>query len=238
MKQSRIAVGLVEDMAYIRTFIRGAVASMRTFTLSLEAPSAEAMLESLDAAAELPDILLVDIGLSGMNGYELMRILQKRHPRIPVLALSVYKEPFAVIQMIRLGARGFLEKERMEELEAALDCVWDGGVYFSGGIPLEWKQAAVSGVGPVMLTRQEKQALRYCASGFTFSQIADTMGVCEKTAHEYKSKIFRKLSVHNGSSMIRVAMGSGLLRIGERIPSWEEEMSKKKRGGESRRHNP
>jgi DNA-binding NarL/FixJ family response regulator len=230
MKQSRIAVGLVEDIPFIRTFIRKAVASMKSFTLSLEAPSAEDLLKSLDTQAEPPKILVADIGLSGMNGYELMKALQKRRPLIPVVALSVYRDPFAVIQMIRLGARGFVEKERMDELEAALECVRDGGVYFSGGIPTEWIRAAVSGVKPVMLTGKEKQALRLCAGGYTFSQIADTMSVCEKTAHEYKSKIFRKLNVHNGSSMIRKAMATGLLGLAEPLPSWEEEMDQKKRG--------
>jgi DNA-binding NarL/FixJ family response regulator len=238
MKQSPIAVGLVEDIPFIRTFIRGAVASMKSFTLSLEARSAEDLLESLDAVTEPPKILLADIGLSGMNGYELMRALQKRRPLIPVVALSVYREPFAVIQMIRLGARGFVEKERMEELEAALECVWDGGVYFSGGIPFEWTRAAAAGGKPVMLTSKEKQALRLCARGYTFSQIADTMGVCEKTAHEYKAKIFRKLNVHNGSSMIRMAMATGLLGIAEPLRSWEEEMGQKKRGSGYHPPNP
>lgn len=233
MKKSEIRVGLVEDLPFTRTFVRRTLRRMPPFTLSLEAKSGMELLEKLELAVDLPEILLLDIGLSGMTGFEVMKVVRRRYPSVRVLALSVYREAFAVVQMIRLGARGFVEKERMDELERALSRVMDGRVYFSGGISAEWISAAMAEIRPVTLTAREYQILRFCAGGFTLTQIADMMNVCEKTASEYKGKLFKKLDVHNASSMIRVAMGAGLLRIGDPSPSWEEEMRRKKQAGKN-----
>lgn len=230
MKESEISVGLVEDLPFTRTYVRRTLRRMAPFTLSLEARGGPELLGKLERAVDPPHILLLDIGLSGMTGYDVLKAVRRRYPSIKVLALSVYREAFAVVQMIRLGARGFLEKERMDELGKALSRVIDGGMYFSGGISAEWISAATAETRPVTLTAREQQILRFCAGGFTLGQIAEMMSVCEKTASEYKGKLFRKLNVHNASSMIRVAMGAGLLRIGDPIPSWEEEMRRKKGG--------
>lgn len=229
MRKFETTVGIADDFPAIRTFVRSGIKQLHGYSLVLEADNGAALFQQLEACEKLPEILLLDISMPGLDGYEVMKILKRQYKDIKVLVISLYREEFAVVQMMRLGASGFLEKGRLENLDAALQQLQEGKRYFSSGIAPEWTRKLVCQNRPVSFAPREKQTLRLCAAGLTLEQMAYIMNVSSRTVHEYKTRLAAKLNVHNTNEMVRVAMGAGLLTIGEPMPVWEDELKRKRK---------
>lgn len=211
-------VAVADDSELIRSVVRTAVQNMDACSLTIEAESGEELLAMLSRTHPLPDILFLDISLPGMNGYAVMRELSKQYPQIRVVALSIYVEEFSVTQMIRLGAWGFLDKNRLEDIGSAVDHARRNERYFSAGIARSWTRRASQFEKPVSITKREMQLIRMCASGSTFRKVASELTLSERTIYHYREELYDKLGVRNVGAMVRVAVGSGLIRIGAPLP--------------------
>jgi two-component system NarL family response regulator len=153
-------------------------------------------------------LVCMDIGLPGMNGIELTRLLSRALPNLKVVALSAYSDRPHVLDMINAGAKGYVTKvEDGEELLRAIRAVFNGRLYLSPDVAEVVTQSLIvnirSGRPAVVLGARERQVLKLVAQGLTSSQIAAQLLIASSTVDVHRRNIMRKLDRHSVAELTR-----------------------------------
>jgi NarL family two-component system response regulator LiaR len=169
-----------------------------------------------------PDMVLMDIGLPGLNGVETTVEILRHHPDCRVVVLSMYDDEHSVVSAIRSGARAFILKRASDtDLVDALRIVARGGSYLSPQVSdrllsriqkgdLESKPA---GAALEHLAPRELQVLRLVADGKTSKEIAVILDLREHTVRSYRKTMMKKLGVNNVAGLTQLALSSGLTQL-------------------------
>ena len=166
-----------------------------------------------------PDLVLMDIGLPGMNGIEATTEILRYSPQTRVLILSMYDDEGSVLSALRSGARAFvLKKASSGELIDALRAVARGGSYLSsqvsdrlltriqsGDLQLKGSQVPLDVLSP-----REVQVLRLVAEGKTSKDIAVLLDLGLQTVRGYRKTLMKKLGVNNVAGLTQTALAAGL----------------------------
>jgi len=164
----------------------------------------------------LPDVILLDVNMPVMNGYETMEWLNKNHPDIKVLALSMDDDEQMVLKMLSKGANGYLLKDiHPETLKAALNEVMDKGYYHSEKVTAALIDSLKpkEGTHTFLLKETELTFLQYACSELTYSEIADKMNVSPKTVDNYRNELFKKFKVKNRVGLVIFGLKKKLITI-------------------------
>jgi len=128
-----LKVLIADDHAIVRKGLREILREASESTLVAEASNGQEALDKV--GSEAWDVILLDISMPGFNGLEVLRLVKKRWPKLPVLMLSLHSGYHYVMGSLKAGASGYLNKETApEELVAAIHTAIDGGVYVSHGL--------------------------------------------------------------------------------------------------------
>jgi DNA-binding NarL/FixJ family response regulator len=158
---------------------------------------------------ELPDLVLMDVHMPGMDGLTCLDLIRQRHPEIKVVLISAAGEPADIQAALRRGAAGFLRKNiNPAEIPAALRNAIDGNAYFAieGSETAEEHVARTAG-----LTDRELTILKALGRGLSNKQISQEHWVTEQTVKFHLSNVYRKLDVSNRAEAVRYAVQSGLV---------------------------
>ena len=200
-----IRVAIVDDHSLVRDGLRARLSVVPGLLVVGEAASGEQALAL--AAADPPDLMLVDVGMRGMNGIELATALRERHPQIRVLMLSMYDNREYVLSAIRAGARGYVLKESpTEEIIAAISAVWAGGNYYSAQVS---SLVAQSGRMASPLTAREHEVLLLLAHGRSNKLVARQLDISVRTVETHRLSLRRKLGVDSASELLKIALANG-----------------------------
>ena len=165
-----------------------------------------------------PDMVLMDIGLPGMNGIEATTDLLRHCPGVQLVVLSMYDDENSVVSSIRSGARGFvLKKASSTELVDALRTVARGGSYLSSQVSdrlltriqrgdLETRDKSTL----ESLSPRELQVLRLVAEGKTSKDIASLLDLGLQTVRSYRKTMMKKLGVNNVAGLTQLALAAGI----------------------------
>jgi DNA-binding NarL/FixJ family response regulator len=212
---------LVDDHKIMRDGIRAILSRNADFRVVGEAETgADAI---LFIKKNRPDLVLMDIGLPGLNGVETTAEILRHHPECKIVILSMYDDENSVVGAIRSGARGFvLKKVSDNDLVEALRTVARGGAYLSpqvsdrllariqkGDLEAKPAPAALSGLSP-----REVQVLRMVAEGKTSKEIAVLLDLREQTVRSYRKTMMKKLGVNNVAGLTQLALSTGLTQLG------------------------
>ncbi len=169
------------------------------------------------AAELLPDVVVMDLHLPGLNGVEATRALTASLPGVAVLVLTMLEGDASVAAAVRAGARGYLVKGTgRDEIVAALTAVAGGASYFGRGVPLGGLAATTAGrpaVGhPAFpgLTERELEVLALVARGLSNAAIAGRLHLSDKTVRNYVSTVLSKLEVRDRAAAVALARDRGL----------------------------
>ena len=205
MQAKPVRLAIVDDHPLVRDGLRARLSVVAGLEVIGEAASGAEALEL--AATQLPDLMLVDVGMRGMNGIELANALRERHPSIKVLMLSMYDNREYVISAIRAGARGYVLKESpTEDILAAISAVWAGGNYFSAPVSTLIAQAAGSAPQP---TGREHEILLLLAHGSSNKVVARQLDISVRTVETHRLSLRRKLGVDSASELLKIAVTNG-----------------------------
>jgi two-component system, NarL family, invasion response regulator UvrY len=217
MKKAPIQIAVIEDHILMRKALVNFVRSFTDYEVLFDAGNGREMIEQLQKNTP-PDIILMDINMPLMNGYESMAWLQKRHPQVKVLVLSMYSNDSCVIKMLRLGAKGYITKNaEPEELKLALDSVYELNFYLSDYVSdkvmdgLNEKVAMPDNT--VLFTRQEREVLEMLCSELTYREIAANMAITMSTFEACKNTLFEKLHVKSRTGLALYAIKNELLLV-------------------------
>lgn len=161
---------------------------------------------------EHPDVVLMDINLSGMNGIECVSRLKESMPKTQVLMLTTYDDGDLIFDSLRAGANGYLLKNMpQEELVQALQQVQSGGAPMSLQIARKvinyFHQSEKPSERLRELTARETEILKLLAKGYLYKEIADRLGVSMSTVRTHISAVYDKLHVHSRTEAVMKLAG-------------------------------
>jgi DNA-binding NarL/FixJ family response regulator len=194
-----IKVALVDDHILIRSSLSKLVASYPNCSVLFEADHGKHCIEFLEKHL-LPDVLLLDISMPVMDGFETAIYISKHFPLVRILTLSMLTDERSIVKMFKNGARGYLSKNvTAQELHVAINTMAEKNMY----MPEEISSKLVSGlqhdlsqVMPVSaLSDKEKEFLTLIPTDDSYIEIAKKMSVSPRTLDDYREKLFKKLQV-------------------------------------------
>jgi DNA-binding NarL/FixJ family response regulator len=163
----------------------------------------------------LPDVVLLDINMPGINGIETCKIIKKEYPQIRVIGLSMIAESNLVRLMIKNGADGYLHKNAgQEEIVEAIQNVIRGRKYISDEISeilFEQKEPKINNSPFPKLSRREEEILKMIIDEKTTQEIADSLFISFGTVETHRRNIMIKLGVKNTAGLVRVALEYNLI---------------------------
>ncbi len=173
--------------------------------------------EALDLVCrETWDVVVLDMGLPGRGGLDVLKQIRAEHPKLPVIIFSMHPEEQFAIRALKAGASGYLVKESApDQMVLAIRKVLSGGRYISValGEKLAAEVAGDTSLEPCeILSDREFEILRMIASGKSTTAIADQLSLSVKTVSTYRTRILEKLQLKTGSELIRYAVDHGLDR--------------------------
>jgi len=210
-----VRVVLADDHTLVRAGIRGLVANLPDVEVVGEAGDGQEALRLAEALQ--PDVLLLDIGMPGLNGLEVAARLTKVDPTIRVIILSMHISEEYVLQALRAGAAGYLLKgSAVGELEVAIRAVVRGDTYLSPAVSKrvvdEYVRRTSGAHDPLAaLTPRQREILQLVAEGHTSKDIARRLGLSYRTVETHRNQLMKRLGVTDLTGLVRFAMRVGLI---------------------------
>jgi DNA-binding NarL/FixJ family response regulator len=209
-----IRILIADDHGVMRAGLRAMLEGEPTVEVIGEASDGEEVLNL--AKSLLPEIVLLDIGMPGMDGIETTRRLTKLSQPVKVLILSVYEDESLLREAIRAGASGYIVKRAAgDELIDAIRAVSNGYMYIHPAIT----RLLVSDLSPTIdpkkgalesLTPRELEVMGFIIRGFTNRQIAETLFISQRTVEGHRASLFGKLGLKNRVELVEYAEKYGL----------------------------
>ena len=178
-------------------------------------------------AEQRPDIILMDIDMPDMNGYEAVEWLNKYHPDIAVLVISMFEKEDGVLRMLRLGISGYLSKDiEVEDMNRALEAISNKGLFYADFVTAIINQqlqgqgsnaaAQKAKADEVVFTETDLTLIRLACTELTYVQIADQMNISPKTVDGYRDNLFRRLGIKSRVSLAMYAVRHRLVDFEDR----------------------
>jgi len=208
-----IKVFIADDHALVREGLRMILMGAHDITVVGEASNGEDVLANIaDSGA---NVLLLDMAMEGLSGYDVLQRLMQRKQNISVLVLSMYPEEQYALRVLKAGASGYLTKDAAAaQLINAIRQVASGRRYVSPVVATLLADALCdTGDKPPheRLSEREYQVLLHIASGKTPTQIAELMHLSVRTISTYRSRILVKMRLHNSAELTHYAAVNQLL---------------------------
>lgn len=221
MKQpQQTHVALVDDHVLLRNGLASLVKSFGDYGVLFEANNGRHFIDQLQPRY-VPDIVLLDINMPEMDGYETAIWLKKNHPEIKVLALSMYDNENAIIRMFKAGAKGYILKDcDPTELRTALDSIVRKGYYYSEMVTgrlihtinqLDEEDSNIKQL--VQLNEREIEFLKLACTELTYKEIADKMFLSPRTIDGYRDALFEKLNCKTRVGLVMYAIKNGIVSV-------------------------
>jgi DNA-binding NarL/FixJ family response regulator len=204
---------LVDDHTIVRNGLKHTLAEAYPSAQFGEAQNAHEALQQ--ARREKWDIVILDIGLPGRDGLDVLKDLKQEQPKLPVLILSMYPEDQFAVRVLRGGAAGYMTKECAgDELVKAVKKVLDGGKYISSSLAEKLAFDIGSDTKKPLhetLSDREYQVMCRLASGKSVSEVARELSLSVKTISTYRSHILAKLHLKSNAEVTRYALNNRLV---------------------------
>jgi DNA-binding NarL/FixJ family response regulator len=210
-------VALIDDHAIFCDSLSSLINDFEAFSICWTARDGKTAIDLLTQTDKLPDIILLDIIMPGMNGIEVAKWIYENRKSIKVLALTMEEDDNSVIQMLQYGVKGYLLKTiGSEELLTALQQVVKYGYYYTpiitGNIHKQVEKKRIAANVPELSDR-ETELLHYLCTEMTYAEIAKKMFLSESTIDTYRARLFEKFEVKNRIGLMLKAINLGIVKL-------------------------
>ena len=218
----KVKIALVDDHKLFRDGLAELISGFSEYKISIEADNGADFIQQLKTKA-IPDIILLDINMKEMDGFETAEWLKQNHPEVKILVLSMYENENAIIRMLKLGARGYVLKDiRKKELEQALASLVSKGYYYTdlvtGKLIHVLNTLDEAGPGQTVqeisaMNPRETEFLKWACTELTYKEIAEKMNLSVHTIDGYRDSLFEKLDVKSRIGLVLYAIKNKIVLL-------------------------
>jgi DNA-binding NarL/FixJ family response regulator len=217
-----IRILIADDHTLVRSGLKALIERTAEMSVIAEASDGREALKLIEM--HVPDVVLMDVGMAGLNGLEATLRAVKKHPLVRVIILSMHKNEEYIVQALQAGASGYLLKDAAaSELESAIRTVLRGERYLSPEASrrvAEYEErfglisdvGQVQGAGGADITPREREVLQLIAEGRTMQDIANILAISPKTVETHRYRLMDRLNIHHISGLVRYAIRTGLVQ--------------------------
>jgi two-component system, NarL family, invasion response regulator UvrY len=212
-------IALVDDHTLLRKGLAQLIESLG-HKIQFQAENGKEFIDKL-SAKNRPNLVLMDINMPVMDGYETTEWLREQHPQVPVLALSMYDNEASIIRMLKMGAKGYLLKDcDPSELATAINNVLTKGYHYTdlvyGRLLHAINDNGIEKNGSLSasnLSDKEMDFLRLICTELTYREIADQLCLSPRTVDGYRDILFEKLNVKTRIGLVIYSIKNNLIHI-------------------------
>lgn len=213
----KIKVALADDHVLLRNALASLIDNFGDCKVIHHSGSGKELTESIESGT-VPDVVILDLNMPNMNGFETAEWLQNKYPAIPVLMLTMYDSELSMIKLLQTGVKGFLKKDvHPSELSFAIHSVVQSGFYYSnhstGKLVNLFRNNpdGNTGLQKAVLSDQELSFLKLACSDLTYKEIAQQMGLNPRSVDTLRDGLFIKLDVKSRVGLAMVAIRHGVV---------------------------
>lgn len=209
------AIVIVDDHILIAKALSAIIANFNDFEVLYECENGKELMNRFEQNSKVPDIVLLDVSMPVMDGFETASWLKENYPDILVMALSMQDDETSVIKMVQNGASGYLLKNtHPSELEKALTTLIDNGYFYPDWAAKKiFKNLGTSAKkddDKVHITEREKEFLKYVTTEMSYKEIGEKMFCSPRTVESYRDSLFEKLELKTRVGLAVYAIKNGL----------------------------
>ncbi|MDP4261149.1 MAG: response regulator transcription factor [Bacteroidota bacterium] len=218
----KVKLAIVDDHKLFRDGLAELIDGFSDYKVIIEADNGNDFIQQLPVKG-IPDIILLDINMKEMDGFETAEWIKAHHPEMKVLVLSMYENENAIIRMLKAGARGYVLKDiRKKELEQALSSLVSKGYYYTEMVTgklihaintLDDAKPGQSLKDLVSMNPREIEFLKLACTELTYKDIAEKMNLSIHTIDGYRDALFEKLNVKNRVGLVLYAIKNKIVLL-------------------------
>ena len=212
-----IKLALADDHTLLRNALASLIDSFENCKVVCQANDGKELLEFIQKESP-PDVVLLDLNMPNMDGYDTAVWFKKNRPDINVLMLTMYDSELLLIRLLQAGVRGFLKKDiHPSELKFAIQSVIQSGYYYSHNTSgklanlFRTNGEKAPSLHKNMLTEQEVDFLKFASSELTYKEIAQKMGLNPRSVDSLRDHLFDKLDVRSRVGLAMYAIRHGIV---------------------------
>lgn len=213
----KIKVVIADDHALFRKGMASIIQDFDNVEVIGEAGTGTELMDKIGECD--PDVILLDLKMPEMDGMEANKLIQKQHPNVKVVVLSMYDDDKFIIHLIEMGANGYLLKNAdPEEVEDALNAVMENGFYFNNHVSRVMLKGLISKQkekpkfdDTAEFTQREMQVLQLICKEHTNVEIANKLFLSTRTIDGYRNKLLIKTGAKNTAGIVMYAVKHGLV---------------------------
>ncbi len=211
------SIVITDDHLLIAKAIGSIIEQLNNFEVLYECENGQVLIEKFKLKKNIPDIVLLDISMPVMDGFETASWIRENHPDVMVMALTMQGDDDSLVKMIKCGARGYLHKNvHPAELANALDTLVKKEFYYP-----DWATSrvlmSIAGKNDepagILLSEREKEFLQYACTEFTYKEIGEKMFCSARTVESYRDSLFEKLGMKTRVALALYAVKIGLYKL-------------------------
>lgn len=197
-----IRIALADDHVLLRNALAALINNFEHCKVIAEAGTGCELIKVIESGV-VPDLLILDLNMPQMDGFDTAKWIQAHHPKINILILTMYDTEITMIRLLQAGVKGFLKKDASPwDLESAIRNITQSGYFYTNNmtgklINLFRKSQEQSAIMNSMLSDMEITFLKYSCSDMTYDEIAKKMGVKPRVVDFIRDKLFKKLGVNS-----------------------------------------
>lgn len=214
-----IQVSLVDDHILLRDALAETIENFEECKVVGVAADGKEMQQILERGV-IPDLVLLDLNMPVMDGYEAAQWLHTHHPEVRTLILTMYDSEVALIRLLQYGVRGFLRKDiHPFELRAAITAVMKDGYYYShrttGKLASLFQKSFEENlpVERVMLSDMDIEFLKLASTDMTYKEIAGKLNISVRAVDGFRDSLFDRLEVKSRVGLAIFALKNGLIPV-------------------------
>jgi len=218
-KDNQIKVALVDDHVLLRNALASLIEKFENCKVVIQVSTGKALTEGV-SKVNYPDVVLLDLNMPEMDGFETASWLRDHHPQINVLMLTMYDSELTLIRLLQAGVKGFLKKDiHPNELQYAIHSVMENGYYYSHNATgkllnlFRNNSEAHLKLNRTMLTETDIKFLQLSCSEMTYKEIAQEMKLNPRGVDNLRDNLFTKLDVKSRVGLAMYAIRHGLVTI-------------------------
>ncbi|HYG99462.1 MAG TPA: response regulator transcription factor [Terriglobales bacterium] len=210
--EKRIGVAIIDDHAILRSGLRMLINAQNDMYVVAEGSNASDLWRILNSG--VPNVVLLDIGLPGKSGLQVIEQVREKDPAVKVIILTMHRDLAMVRSALASGAAGFVSKESADtDLLSAIRAVQKGGLVLDPEMAKHLLQAREH-IGTVQadpLSERERQVVKLLARGLSNQEIAAHISISVKTVETYRARIAEKIGMRTRTDIARYAFATGML---------------------------